>query len=1831
MSEGADSVAQTCEDLLEHSTDEGEHDGERNATATTAMQQQPPPLPPPPPPPPPPSSAMTYTGRRPRFGTGNVPPSPYVWVDGRQLRSALAWTKKRPLRRVSFPLNDNHLVTSYLEPANPWQHAENVNREDLISTYKESCARHGTEPLQNVLVQLENLNISQDRCEELNLKGETLDQDHSEPLEEILKRVQFNKIDLEGTSLNDESSIILFDMLEYYESARYLNISSNPEIGARGWQACSHMIKKTQCLEQLEARDITFNEQNMNILSRALRLVCHLHVLKLENCGLSGRAFIILVTALKMNSGIRELYLADNGLDLYDAIQLGSLLRMNNHLQLLDISNNNVQDDGVRDILEGLINQVNEDKTGKGLSILILWNNRLTKKSSPYFSRIIALSKTLETLNIGQNMLTDETLSIVNESLKKNRVLLQLGMQSTELTCEGIITLAEIMETNQVLQRIDLRDNSIQMRGMHALVNVMKKNKTITQIDLDDKPRIRIDGPVHQYIEMVAEIRSCCSKNEEYRQLEESVEDAESPQHPSRLLNASSRKISLTCQTLPSPASRSTKSLTANEPAACGMLEPKRTSGGRLRSPAPSPIPSPVASPIPSPSRNRFVVCRVSETLVRSAESSASSSPITPPSLGSSPCFFSNASGGSSRFRVSVVESTDTGRSPPKSVVASSNSGSVTIGFNVEIHAADSGDTDSAAKTDTAASDNVAASVDKFSVIPATRGTAVNEEARSAERKIQTQSAADETVLATCKNECGVAARVEKGRLDQSGAVRTLQSERNEDIAIKREGNCDESNDVTTDFESAATIERDAGVIRDHRTVYTSTKELQVPAYPNEATSSAKINVIEDCKVSNSAKRPLVDDILDYGAKQEATSEELSTCISESSASTVTETSSARLAEPHSQEPTSTSMQKHKSNLDKLLSLFQHPGQLFSDTSSAAAETKSTLQENINGVMALGDRLQQYLKESRAKLGTDNSWNFLEHDSPPKNKSMKLNVSQLQNLTGMFTSFKLEPYSSFVVEHGTKFFSQAKNQDANVREKDLDNLDKSTEIMVGRIGEKDLFSQEKNPVARSNDENLIGPKNDQVTRNSENQITKCDENDLNDKEKSETVNTNEVENLSDRVSRNDKELISHENNQILNKQSNLFDEMKSEIVEIEARDLHEEERRVAENANVRFEMRKAENQVVEDGENLEDRRKDKIASDDERDWEKISTGNSEDLESRIARNDERDSVDDACVDDEGSACSVDKLQWTKFDFSDQLLSESVQSKDNLVDNLVLDDCLATDAAILPPVLPSPSKSIACTTVKLTNIAEYSTLELNKIDSTGCNSKQDSKHIERDNECLKRDEILGNDSVKCLERDDAVGEANASTARKTCDKITTDSINQTSNNSFAICNIAHDRKAVDNVSTASTSTGATTDDNVDAIESASDNDRTSASLSMSVDDAETLSTSLENVDACDHLNKKVTTSTRCIADEDHQRDFTQREPEENLTEVLDDVCCDFAHCRSTNVNIKVEQRESETVSRPGGGQTSEEHRERVQFMPNNINNVYRNILKDEADIKDSPAGTVEQSKRTDPTIASHLTPYKTSANSAKSSDAEELIFCMTDISTDGASAEDELSPSVASKNSSNRVAGIAESYFELPASRTAATSATTALIGENPESVHGDSQDFGIDDAGIGTADAQPMPPPPPPPPPRGSLQESVDSGIESECSSICIRVDSTAEWKVELVTVPSKSSRNDNGVYERTDGEMKRENEGEDNGKFEEFASDFLARNTRLADNDSVSNNIAHSYLNSIKCPVVGGARSVTATTSDAPLGIEVTADEICPAAPIIAHSPAAVHSTSPK
>ncbi|KAG8236023.1 hypothetical protein J437_LFUL015401 [Ladona fulva] len=637
--------------------------------------------------------------------------------------------ERNSIRKVSFPEEETDLVTGYLEPPNPWRYAQNATREELISQYKSSCHRHGSEPLPRVLQLLKEVELgaesresyeegmpdlcSRGRSEILNLKGVPISHLNCEPLEEILKRLQFQTINLEGALLDDEASVALFDMVEYYEAAKQLDISSNDKIGPRGSQACSQMLKKARCLEKLVARNTQQSEHLMPALCRGLRIGMNLQILHLEHCNLRGRLLLSLVNALKTNRSLKELYLADNDLTVADASHLGGLLRVNTTLQLLDISNNNLKDAGVQHICEGIVFQAQSETadqyfgnlikglsevssvdnashhsvTGSGLSVLFLWNNHLTNSCAFQLAQLIARSKSLDTLNVGHNLLTSESLIVMKEALQKTRTLERLGLQSNKISCEGAIALAECIADNRNLKRIDLRDNQLQIGGLMALALSMKFNSGVVRLDLDSNPKKVLSGgaeSLKQYHTLVKEIGDYCERNvkevelrkkeatklpsvEETDCKEEGVNPPSENVSPVHNAASSSRKISLTCETLQRSDAVNIIGSDANNQRLC---EPRRGLGvGRLRSPAPSPgqspspsptpspTPSPHSSPVPSPSRSRFQVSRVPELpSVISSEVSffplpPASSPIPSPSaLSSTP-----TSGGSSRFKVTLV------------------------------------------------------------------------------------------------------------------------------------------------------------------------------------------------------------------------------------------------------------------------------------------------------------------------------------------------------------------------------------------------------------------------------------------------------------------------------------------------------------------------------------------------------------------------------------------------------------------------------------------------------------------------------------------------------------------------------------------------------------------------------------------------------------------------------------------------------------------------------------------------------------------------------------------------------------------------------------------------------------------------------------------------------------------------------------------------------------------------------------------------------------------------------------------------------------------------
>ncbi|BFZ12344.1 hypothetical protein BsWGS_15383 [Bradybaena similaris] len=384
---------------------------------------------------------------------------------------------------VSFPKDT--IISGYLEPPDPWKNAPSWTTNELVSAYKKSCEMYGAKPISQLLRQLQTFSPANSREEVLSLKGEKLDQKQCECIEEILKRVRFKLLDFEASHLDDECAVALFDMIEFYESGYQLNIAFNRNIQARGWQACSRLVRRTPELSYLDLRNCDLNERTIPIFGRALKLGCHLTILHLENMSLSGRPLIILVAALKMNETLQELFLADNKLLPTDGIQLGNLLHYNHKLALLDLRNNHLQDVGTNHICEGLT----EQNKGSGLRTLVLWNNSINYQAMSMLGRALASSQNMETLNIGHNAITNEGVYLLKDGLLRVSSLLRLGLQGTRISDEGAVALAEYIAESLVLLRIDLRDNDIKTGGLMALSHAMRVNTSITRIDLDKDPK----------------------------------------------------------------------------------------------------------------------------------------------------------------------------------------------------------------------------------------------------------------------------------------------------------------------------------------------------------------------------------------------------------------------------------------------------------------------------------------------------------------------------------------------------------------------------------------------------------------------------------------------------------------------------------------------------------------------------------------------------------------------------------------------------------------------------------------------------------------------------------------------------------------------------------------------------------------------------------------------------------------------------------------------------------------------------------------------------------------------------------------------------------------------------------------------------------------------------------------------------------------------------------------------------------------------------------------------------------------------------------------------
>ncbi|XP_030632718.1 NACHT, LRR and PYD domains-containing protein 3-like [Chanos chanos] len=342
---------------------------------------------------------------------------------------------------------------------------------------------------------------SQTPLQGLLTKTSRRSQRNSKTIQYIKKKIRENSCPEKSISLihclnemNDHS--LLEDIHRHLSS---LNLCES-DLSSSQWSALFHMLPTAK--EKLEMFDLQKYSEELQmipekIILRLLPVVRASRSADLRNCNLTSESYSIPASALSSNfSCLRELDLSHN--NLYDSrlellsdglenphcklevlrlrscnltekscVALVSALTLRSaSLKELDISNNYLQDSGVKVFSSGL------EDSYFDIEILNLNNCHLTKNSCAALALVLnSKFSGLRELNMGKNKLQDSGVKLLSAGLENPHCTLEiLGLSDCDLTENSCEALASALSSNSsCLRKLDLSKNNLQNSGMNLL------------------------------------------------------------------------------------------------------------------------------------------------------------------------------------------------------------------------------------------------------------------------------------------------------------------------------------------------------------------------------------------------------------------------------------------------------------------------------------------------------------------------------------------------------------------------------------------------------------------------------------------------------------------------------------------------------------------------------------------------------------------------------------------------------------------------------------------------------------------------------------------------------------------------------------------------------------------------------------------------------------------------------------------------------------------------------------------------------------------------------------------------------------------------------------------------------------------------------------------------------------------------------------------------------------------------------------------------------------------------------------------------------------------
>lgn len=222
-----------------------------------------------------------------------------------------------------------------------------------------------------------------------------------------------------------------------------------------------------------------------------------------------------LCEALKTDTQVKQLWLKRNPLFVEGVKPIADMMHYNTHLQILDLTNTGIGDEGALIILNNLSKYITHLYLGAngltsktcefianmihttGLESISLGCNRLTSEGAKFIAQaLIHPECKLKALEIASAGIGPEGAKYIADALKVNTSLIWLNMgflKSTNdlgevpniIESDGAIYLAEGLAANVTLRGLDLTYTGIQQTGIAALADVLEKNTQMIYFNIE--------------------------------------------------------------------------------------------------------------------------------------------------------------------------------------------------------------------------------------------------------------------------------------------------------------------------------------------------------------------------------------------------------------------------------------------------------------------------------------------------------------------------------------------------------------------------------------------------------------------------------------------------------------------------------------------------------------------------------------------------------------------------------------------------------------------------------------------------------------------------------------------------------------------------------------------------------------------------------------------------------------------------------------------------------------------------------------------------------------------------------------------------------------------------------------------------------------------------------------------------------------------------------------------------------------------------------------------------------------------------------------------------